>query len=212
MRSHSGFLLAESSFVAPSRSDSSRWGGERQLERIRIMRVVGIDPGLTHTGFGIIDTDERGRLTHVANGSIHTSAKAPFVERLSKIHRELKSVFQEFEPGQMAVEQVFFARNARSALILGQARGVTLLSAALVGIPVYEYAATEIKKAVCRYGHAGKAQVGDMVKTLLRIDQALSSHAADALAVCICHAHSYRTAEATRRSLSRVTAATRRTG
>ncbi len=174
------------------------------------MRVVGIDPGLSHTGFGIIDTDERGRLAHVANGTIHTSTKVPFVERLSKIHRELKSVFQEFEPGQMAVEQVFFARNARSALMLGQARGVTLLSAALAGIPVYEYSATEIKKAVCRYGHAGKEQVGDMVKTLLRIDQILSSHAADALAVCICHAHSYRTSEATRRGLSRTSAGMRK--
>ncbi len=175
------------------------------------MRVVGIDPGLSHTGFGIIDTDGRGRLAHVANGSIHTSAKTPFVERLSKIHRELKSVFEKFEPSQMAVEQVFFARNARSALMLGQARGVTLLSAALVGIPVYEYAATEIKKAVCRYGHAGKEQVSDMVKTLLHIDQALSSHAADALAVCICHAHSFQTSEATRKSLARASTATGRT-
>lgn len=174
------------------------------------MRVVGIDPGLSHTGFGIVDTDERGRLTYVTNGSIHTSAKAPFAERLSKIHEELKSAFQEYQPHQMAVEQVFFARNARSALILGQARGVTILSAALVGIPVYEYASTEIKKAVCCYGHAGKEQVSDMVKTLLRIEQTLSSHAADALAVCICHAHSYQISEATRRSLSRASSGTGR--
>jgi crossover junction endodeoxyribonuclease RuvC len=103
----------------------------------------------------------------------------------------------------MAVEQVFFARNAKSALLLGQARGVALLSAALVDIPVYEYAATEIKKAVCRYGQAGKQQVSDMVKALLRIDKRLASHAADALAVCICHAHSFQTAEATRTRVSR---------
>lgn len=167
------------------------------------MRVVGIDPGISDTGFGIVDTDKRGRLTHVSSGSIHTSPKAPFVERLSKIHTDLATIFRQFQPQQMAVEQVFFARNARSALMLGQARGVALLSAALVGIPVYEYAATEIKKAVCRYGQAGKQQVSAMVKALLRIEENLPSHAADALAVCICHAHCFRTSEATSRSLSR---------
>lgn len=157
------------------------------------MRVVGIDPGLSHTGFGIVEADGRGRLLHITSGSISTSARAPFVERLAKIHRELERVFRDYEPDHMAVEQVFFARNARSALLLGQARGVTLLSAALAGIPVYEYAATEIKKAVCRYGQAGKRQVGEMVKVLLRIDKRLPSHASDALAVCICHAHSFHT-------------------
>ena len=172
------------------------------------MRVVGIDPGISNTGFGIVDTDERGRLTHVTNGSIHTSAKVPFVERLSKIHRELETLFEEFQPHHMAVEQVFFARNARSALMLGQARGVTLLSAALAGIPVFEYAATEIKKSVCRYGQADKQQVSAMVKALLGIEQRLPSHAADALAVCICHAHCFRTSEATSRSLSRAASGT----
>jgi crossover junction endodeoxyribonuclease RuvC len=167
------------------------------------MRVVGIDPGISHTGFGIVDSGDRGRLVHVANGSINTSPKTPFVERLSKIHRELEAVFREFGPHHMAVEHVFFARNARSALLLGQARGVTLLSAALAGIPVYEYAATEIKKAVCRYGQAGKQQVAGMVKALLRIDRKLPSHAADALAVCICHAHNFETSQATKASLSR---------
>jgi crossover junction endodeoxyribonuclease RuvC len=166
------------------------------------MRVVGIDPGISHTGFGIVDTDERGRLTHVTNGSIHTSAETPFVERLSRIHTELDELFQKFRPDHMAVEQVFFARNARSALLLGQARGVTLLSAALVGIPVYEYAATEIKKAVCRYGQASKQQVSAMVKTLLGIEKRMPSHAADALAVCICHSHCYQTSQARRTSIA----------
>ena len=165
------------------------------------MRVVGIDPGISHTGFGIVDADERGRLVHVTDGSIHTSAKTPFVDRLSKIHEELETLFHEFRPEHMAVEQVFFARNAHSALLLGQARGVALLSAALVGIPVYEYAATEIKKAVCRYGQAGKQQVTAMVKTLLGMEKKVSSHAADALAVCICHVHCFQTAQATRASL-----------
>ena len=167
------------------------------------MRVVGIDPGISHTGFGIVDTDARGRLAHITSGCISTSAKTPFVERLSKIHGDLEKVFREFQPDHMAVEQVFFARNARSALLLGQARGVTLLSAALVGIPVYEYAATAIKQAVCRYGQAGKEQVSDMVKALLRIDKKLPSHASDALAVCICHTHCFQTSQATEASLSR---------
>jgi crossover junction endodeoxyribonuclease RuvC len=172
------------------------------------MRVLGIDPGISHTGFGIVDTDERGRLTHITSGSINTSAKTPFVKRLSKIHGELEKVFREYEPHHMAVEQVFFARNARSALLLGQARGVTLLSAALVGIPVYEYAATEIKKAVCRYGQAGKQQVSEMVKALLRIDKKLPSHATDALAVCICHAHCFQTSQAMKTSHSRTACGT----
>jgi crossover junction endodeoxyribonuclease RuvC len=180
-------------------------GGRPLFERIPTMRVVGIDPGISHTGFGIVDTDARGRLTHIASGSISTSAKTPFVKRLLKIHRELEIVYQEYEPHHMAVEQVFFARNPRSALLLGQARGVALLSAALEGIPVYEYAATEIKKAVCRYGHAGKQQVSEMVKALLRIDKKLPSHASDALAVSICHAHCFQTSQARSAGLSRAT-------
>ncbi len=176
------------------------------------MRVVGIDPGISHTGFGILDWDGRGRLSHVADGSIQTSAQTPFVERLSTLHRELEAVFREFQPHHMAVEQVFFARNARSALLLGQARGVTLLSAALAEIPVYEYAATEIKKAVCRYGQAGKQQVKDMVQALLGVEKRIPSHAADALAVCICHAHCFQTSEATKTSLCRAGRGTARDG
>lgn len=167
------------------------------------MRVLGIDPGISHTGFGIVDTDDRGRLSHVVNGSIHTSAETCFVDRLSKIHGELENLFHHFRPHHMAIEKVFFARNARSALMLGQARGVVILSAALAQIPVYEYAATEIKKAVCRYGQAGKQQVGAMVAALLGIEQKVSSHAADALAVCICHAHCHQTSRARGMSLSR---------
>ena len=176
------------------------------------MRVVGIDPGISDTGYGIVDQDERGRLLHVTDGSIHTSARVPFVERLSTIHTELEALFREFRPHHMAVEQVFFARNPRSALLLGQARGVTLLSAALVGIPVYEYAATEIKKAVCRYGQASKGQVGAMVKALLGLKKRVPSHAADALAVCICHAHSFQTSQATKTRLSRAATGKKPTG
>ena len=161
---------------------------------------MGIDPGISNTGFGILDADARGRLTHVANGSIPTSSRTPFVERLSIIHRKLALLFQEYRPEHVVVEEVFFAKNARSALLLGQARGVALLSSALAEIPVFEYAATEAKKAVCSYGQAGKKQVNSMVKTLLYLDQNLPDHASDALALCICHVHSFRTAEARGRS------------
>ncbi len=167
------------------------------------MRVMGIDPGLSNTGFGILDADVRGRLSHVSNGSIPTSSRASFVERLSTIHRELDLVFKEYNPEHVVVEEVFFAKNARTALLLGQARGVALLSSALAGIPVYEYAATQAKKAVCTYGQAGKKQVNAMVKTLLNLDQSLPDHASDALALCICHVNSFRTEEARGRSLSR---------
>ena len=165
------------------------------------MRVIGIDPGISHTGYGLVDADEQGRLTHIRNGSISTSTRAPFVERLFKIHKELDLLFQELQPDHMVVEQVFFAKNARSALLLGQARGVAILSAALAEITVFEYAATEAKKAVCNYGHAGKAQVGFMVKKLLRLEADVVEHASDALALCICHVHSFRTLQATQRCL-----------
>ena len=160
------------------------------------MRVVGIDPGLSYTGFGIVDSDEKGRLRHISSGAIKTSSRLPFVERLSKIHLELEGIFQQFNPQHMAIEEVFFARNVRTALLLGQARGVALLSASLAGIPVFEYSATALKMAVCRYGRADKEQVGAMVKVLLQIDQKMSSHASDALAACICHSHNMQTYQA----------------
>ncbi len=157
------------------------------------MRVMGIDPGISHTGYGIVDAGENGGLTHISNGTIQTSSRLPFVDRLSKIHLELEALFQQFKPQHMAVEEIFFARNVRSALLLGQARGVALLSASLAGIPVFEYSVTALKMAVCRYGRADKEQVGAMVKILLQVDQKMSSHASDALAACICHAHNFQT-------------------
>jgi len=153
---------------------------------------MGIDPGISHTGFGLVEVDERGRLEYLTCGSISTPSKAPFVDRLLKIHLQLHRLFQEFGPQELAIEQVFFARNARSALVLGQARGAALLSAALAGIPVFEYAATAAKMAVCGYGGAEKRQVGAMVKALLGLADDVTEHAADALALCICHSHSTR--------------------
>ena len=162
------------------------------------MRVIGIDPGISHTGYGIVEAGAGGRLAYISSGAISSSSRISFVERLSKIHLELQSLFQRFQPQHMAVEEIFFAKNVRSALIMGHARGVALLSAALAEIPVYEYAATEIKMAICRYGRADKEQVKAMVRTLLQIDKALSSHAADALAACICHIHKTQTVQKTK--------------
>ncbi len=160
------------------------------------MRVIGIDPGIADTGYGIVDSDGRGRLTHVASGSIRTTSRTLHVRRLARIFRGLEDLIRRFEPEHLAVEQVFFAKNARAALTLGQARGVALLCAELAGIPVYEYAATEIKRAVSRYGHADKRQVAAMVSALLGLDGERSSHATDALAACICHLHTIRTLDA----------------
>lgn len=159
------------------------------------MRVIGIDPGITHTGFGIVDALRGQKLHAVASGVIRTEARLSFVERLSCLHREVRALFLRWRPDHMAIESVFFARDPRSALLLGHARGVVFLSAALVGIPVFEYSATEIKKAVCAYGHAGKSQVQAMVKTLLGLDRPVGNHAADALAASICHIHSHQRPE-----------------
>lgn len=156
------------------------------------MRVIGIDPGISHTGFGIVDASQGQKLQAVASGVIRTESRLSFVERLCRLHRELGALFLRWRPDHMAIESVFFAHDPRSALMLGHARGVVVLSAALAGIPVFEYSATEIKKAVCAYGHAGKSQVQAMVKTLLGLERTVANHAADALATSICHIHSHR--------------------
>jgi crossover junction endodeoxyribonuclease RuvC len=160
------------------------------------MRVMGIDPGISHTGFGVVDAEARERLLPVASGTIRTNARSPFVERLSELHAELERLFLQYRPQHMAIEEVFFARNVRSALLLGQARGVVLLSAALAHIPVFEYSATEIKKAICSYGHAGKDQIKAMVKVLLKLERTVPDHAADALAASICHIHCFHSSRA----------------
>ena len=165
------------------------------------MRVMGIDPGISHTGFGVLDAAARERLVPVASGIIRTSSRSSFLDGLCQLHTELERLFLQYRPEHLAIEEVFFAKNVRSALLLGQARGVVLLSAALAHIQVFEYSATEIKKAICSYGHAGKDQIKAMVKVLLRLEKAAPDHAADALAASICHVHSFHTsrARATRR-------------
>jgi crossover junction endodeoxyribonuclease RuvC len=153
------------------------------------MRVLGIDCGTERTGYGIIDTD--GRLHRlVAAGCIRSSARDALELRLLNIAAGLRGLFAEFRPDYAAVEEVFFAVNARSALKLSHVRGVALLTVAEASLVVAEYSPLEVKKSVVGYGRAEKAQVQQMVASILRLAEPIASEdACDALAIAICHAH-----------------------
>lgn len=154
-----------------------------------MQRIIGIDPGSLRTGYGIIEADSAGRLRHITHGCVNVSGR-PFLERIAAIHRGLRQVLQDFAPQSAAVEQVFLARNADSALKLGQARGAALVALLEHNLPVCEYTALQIKKATVGAGHADKTQVEHMVRRLLGVHEAIQADAADALACAICHAHS----------------------
>lgn len=151
------------------------------------MRLLGVDPGLRFTGWGIVDVDGN-RLRHVANGVVR-SGTGELAERLRRLHDGLTKVVDEYRPDGAAVEETFVNRDGQSTLKLGQARGVALLVPALAGIPVAEYAANRVKKSLVGYGHADKDQIGHMIGVLLPGAVVESPDAADALAVAICHAH-----------------------
>lgn len=152
------------------------------------MRVFGIDPGSTRTGYGCVDTDGR-RHRLVVCGAID-AVRPLFPDRLAVIYRELSAVIRDCHPSCVAIENLFHATNVRSALKLGHARGVAMLAAVEAGVPVVEYTPAEIKRAVVGYGRAEKSQVQHMIKLLLGLDRAPEPHdAADALAVAICHLH-----------------------
>lgn len=154
------------------------------------MRVFGIDPGSTRTGYGCVDTDGR-RQRLVICGAIHARAAGAFPDRLATIYRELSTLIRQSQPQCVAIEGLFHATNVRSALKLGHARGVAMLAATEAGVPVVEYTPAEVKRAVVGYGRAEKTQVQQMIKLLLGLDQAPQPHdAADALAIAICHLHS----------------------
>ena len=153
------------------------------------MRLLGLDPGLQHTGWGVIEVDG-SRLSFVAAGTVNSSPKRPLAERLVEIHDGLRAVIDAWEPAEAAVEETFVNKNPTSTLKLGLARGVVLLTPALFGLKVAEYPANLIKKSVVGAGHAAKEQVQMMVRVLLPASgDADSADAADALAVTICHAH-----------------------
>jgi crossover junction endodeoxyribonuclease RuvC len=151
------------------------------------MRIAGIDCGTERTGFGVIDTDGRSHC-FVTAGVIRTQTSVALEFRLKHIASELRSVFREFAPEAVAVEEVFYAVNAKSALKLAHVRGVALLQAAEAGLPISEYSPLEVKMSVVGYGRAEKQQVQMMVHSLLRVNQQFASFdVSDALAVAICH-------------------------
>jgi crossover junction endodeoxyribonuclease RuvC len=151
------------------------------------VRILGIDPGLNRTGWGVIDT-EGNRLRHVAHGVVGSNPLDDLSVRLSSIYSELAKIIVTWAPGEAAVEEVFVNKNPGSTLKLGMARGVALLAPAMAGLGVAEYAANLVKKSVVGTGHADKTQVAMMVGVLLPGAKA-KADAADALAVAICHAH-----------------------
>ncbi len=152
------------------------------------MRVLGLDPGLRTTGWGIVDMVDN-RLRHVADGVVRSDDRLSLAERLAQLHQGVRAVIAEWAPAEAAVEETFVNKNPESTLKLGQARGAVLLAPALMGLPVGEYAPALVKQAVVGTGRAAKEQVGMMVRTLLPGCQVSSPDAADALAVAICHAH-----------------------
>jgi crossover junction endodeoxyribonuclease RuvC len=156
------------------------------MERAAI-RIIGIDPGLRTMGWGVIEASG-ARVAYIASGSVRSSDKKALAERLRELHEGLAAVISEHRPAEAAVEETFVNRDPQSALKLGQARGIALVVLALGGLPVAEYAANLIKKTVTGSGHAEKAQIALMVRTLLPGSDAQGADAADALAAAITHA------------------------
>jgi len=153
-----------------------------------IRLILGLDPGLRHTGWGIV-AQNGNRLSFVAAGRISPDSELPMAARLCLIAEELNDVLTAHHPEEAAIEETFMHKNASSALKLGQARGAAILTLAQTGLAVTEYAANRIKQSVTGYGHADKAQIQAMINMLLPGSGKLAADAADALAVAICHAH-----------------------
>jgi crossover junction endodeoxyribonuclease RuvC len=153
-----------------------------------IRNILGIDPGLKHTGWGVVRQRDN-RLSFVAAGRISPDSDLPMAERLRFLAFGLAAVIAQHLPNEAAIEETFVNNNPLSALKLGQARGVAMLVASQAGMPVAEYAANKIKLAVTGFGHADKGQIQAMIKVLLPGSGVLAPDAADALAIAICHAH-----------------------
>lgn len=152
------------------------------------MRLIGLDPGLRNTGWGVIETDGVS-VRHVADGVVRSVTDAPIAVRLTQLYDAVRELIVRFEPDEAAVEETFVNRNPESTLKLGHARGVVLLAPAKAGLPVAEYSPKRVKKAVVGTGNAAKDQVQAMIASLLPGAVIASPDAADALAVAICHAH-----------------------
>ncbi|MCL2469285.1 MAG: crossover junction endodeoxyribonuclease RuvC [Alphaproteobacteria bacterium] len=153
-----------------------------------IRSILGIDPGLRHTGWGVIRQDGQ-HLSFIAAGRISPSPDLPMAERLAALAQGLQEVIRAHAPKEAAIEETFVNKNAASALKLGQARGVAMLTAAQAGLAVTEYSANKIKQTVTGFGHADKKQIMAMIRLLLPLSGDLAADAADALAIAVCHAH-----------------------
>jgi crossover junction endodeoxyribonuclease RuvC len=154
-----------------------------------IRRTLGIDPGTARLGYAVIE-EQRSKLTLIHAGVIETSKTLPMPQRLLQLFQELSKIVKDSQPGEMAVEELFFAKNTTTVISVGQARGIALLVAAESGLGVYEYKPMEVKQAVHGYGLATKQQVGEMVRVLLELPYTLRpDDASDAAAIAICHLH-----------------------
>lgn len=165
-------------------------------QKITAMKVLGIDPGSINCGYGLIRKIVPSHhnymspsLRYIASGRISMQVSKPLHERLKELYASLMDVISEYNPDEIAIEKIFFAKGIKAALSLGHTRGVALLSAAVSGVPIYEYSALEVKKAVVGYGRADKNQVQKMVKQILGVNRVLSADSADALAIAMCHAN-----------------------
>ena len=159
------------------------------------MRVLGVDPGSRFMGYGVVE-ERRGKLLHVGHGVIKVDAEAPLEQRLKQLHAELTLALSLYKPQAVAVEGLFTFRNARSALVLGHARGVALLAASQAGLSVHEYSPARVKKAVGAGGADGKDAVARMVRVVLQMPELAHERAdsSDALAVALCHLNLHRSA------------------
>jgi crossover junction endodeoxyribonuclease RuvC len=155
---------------------------------IQPLTLLGIDPGLRHTGWGVV-TQNGNRLSFVAAGRISPDPDLPMASRLYELAQKLTEIISAYKPDEAAIEETFVNKNAASALKLGQARGAAMLAMAQAGLSVAEYAANRVKQSVTGYGHADKAQIQAMIGVLLPGSGKLAADAADALAVAITHAH-----------------------
>ena len=156
------------------------------------MRILGIDPGVAIVGFGLIET-ERSAVRMLQYGAINTSAGLPLATRLVQIEQDLTQLIRQFQPDEIAIEELFFSKNITTGIAVAHARGIILCTAAKSGIPLFEYTPMQVKQAVVGYGLAEKRQVMDMVRRLLKLKAVpRPDDAADALAVALCHAQTNR--------------------
>ncbi len=156
------------------------------------MRILGIDPGIAIVGFGVVDKNGN-RYSTVEYGAITTPAHTPLENRLKTIYDEMTLLFANFRPDAMSVEELFFNSNAKTAIAVGQARGVIILSAVENGVPIYEYTPLQVKQALTGYGRASKMQIQQMMRTMLGLSEIPKpDDVADALAIAVCHGNSVR--------------------